>query len=288
MRPAAIFGVGLIGGSFALALRRAGFPAPILGVSSPATIERALSLGAIDRGATPDEAASEAGLILLAQPISVILDTLAFLNGRVHPDSLVTDVGSTKSEIVARAASSLTRCQFLGGHPLAGKESSGIQSASASLFDGRTWVLTPRSPAELDTPAASSFLDWLRRAGALPAILDPDDHDRILAFTSHLPQLASTALAASLSAALAHHDLASSRMFGPALLDATRLALSPFAIWRDILATNKPAIRSALECYIIELQQVMELIDAPSNSGLETEFASAAGFSSGIRGSQAS
>jgi prephenate dehydrogenase len=283
VRSVAIFGVGLIGGSFALALRRAGFTGPILGVSSPSTINHAVALGAIDRGCSLEEAASTADLILLAQPIRVILDTLPALDPLVRPDTLITDVGSTKSEIVARAAACLTRCQFLGGHPLAGKETRGVQAASAALFDNRTWVLTPRSASELDSPPAAAFLHWLRLTGAVPSALDPAEHDRILAFTSHLPQLVSTALAAALSSALPHHDLAASHLFGPALLDATRLALSPYGIWRDILETNKPAIRSALECYIIELQQVMELIDSPPESGLEREFSAAAEFSNGIR-----
>ena len=121
MRTVAIFGVGLIGGSFALALRRAGFQGKILGVSSAATLERAVSLGVIDAGAALAEAAGQADLLYLAQPISRFLEILPELNLWVRPDALITDAGSTKAAIVQKAAVSVTRCQFLGGHPLAGK-----------------------------------------------------------------------------------------------------------------------------------------------------------------------
>ena len=150
MRKVAIVGVGLIGGSFGLALRKAGFPGSIVGVSSPRSLEPALERGAIDRGATLEEAASTADLVFLSQPISGILETLRKLGPMVRRDTLVTDAGSTKQAIAEEARRSLTTGSFLGGHPMAGKESRGAGAADAELFRGRPWVLSE----DLDHPTA--------------------------------------------------------------------------------------------------------------------------------------
>jgi prephenate dehydrogenase len=251
METIAIFGVGLIGGSFALALRNAGFQGRILGVSSPDTIRRALDMRVIDQAVPAREAAQAADLIYLAQPILRIADSLTEFDAWVRPQTLITDAGSTKKIIVERAARVVTRCQFLGGHPLAGRERRGVEAAEAGLFQRRPYVLTPRSPSELETPAARELIHWIQRIGSFPVILNPDEHDRTVALTSHLPQLASTALAALLDVRLEPH----SRVFGPALVDSTRLALSAFDIWGDILATNSNAIREALGSYIAKLEE---------------------------------
>src|SRR5579884_2588409 len=140
MKTVGIIGVGLIGGSFALALKEAGLKGRIIGVSSPATIEAARTLGAIDDALPLDDAARSADLIYLAQPIAGILETLPHLNALVRPTTLVTDAGSTKTAILSRARETLTRCQFLGGHPLAGKEVRGVEHADADLFRDKTYV----------------------------------------------------------------------------------------------------------------------------------------------------
>lgn len=256
METVAIVGVGLIGGSFGLALRKAGFAGTILGVSSEATIRAALERGAIDRSATLDVAARKADLIYLAQPIGRILDALHHVDAVVRPEALITDAGSTKHAIVTEARKLVRRCQFLGGHPLAGKEKRGVAEAAPDLFAGRTYVLTPGSPQELETPAARAFIHWVEQIGAKPVILGAAEHDRLVAFTSHLPQLASTALAATVAENLtAPDDL---RIAGPGLVDATRLALSAYELWRDILATNAESIEQALTAYINELEQIRE------------------------------
>ena len=260
MKTVAIFGVGLIGGSFALALRRAGFAGRILGVSSPPTLKSALTRHVIDEGAPASEAAQAADLIYLSQPILRILEILPDLNQWVQPHALITDAGSTKSTIVARATSVVSRCQFLGGHPMAGREQRGVEAAEASLFEGRPYVLTPRSPTELDTPVAREFQDWIGKIGAFPVILGPEEHDRIVAYTSHLPQLASTGLAALLD----ERKEPQSRVFGPALVDSTRLALSSFDVWGDILATNRAPIQEALRAYIAKLEAFCQSLDSPA------------------------
>ena len=276
MNRVAIAGAGLIGGSFALALRAAGFTGRITGVSSPAAVREALERGAIDDAAPLEEACAEADLIYLAQPIGRILDTLHRLDALVRPGALITDAGSTKQAIVSAAQASIHRAQFIGGHPMAGKEKRGAAAADPDLFRGRPYVLTPSGPDELETPAAASFVDWLRKIGARVLILGADEHDRLVAASSHLPQLASTALAA----ALAEHAPDARLVAGPGLQDATRLALSSYEIWRDIVATNTGPIEDALTLYIQELEY---LRDNLRTRQLQEEFGRAAGFAQAVR-----
>lgn len=259
MQSVAIVGAGLIGGSFALALRRAGFTGSIVGVSSPRAIAAALEHGVIDRGATLAEACGEADLVYLAGPIHGILDVIPQLDSLVKPGALVTDAGSTKSRI-CEAGALLKNAQFLGGHPMAGKESRGVASADAALFQGRPYLLTPASLEELETPAAHEFIEWLRAIGAEPRILSPQLHDRVVAHSSHLPQLLSTTLAATLGA---HPDSCTiAAAAGPGLLDSTRLALSAWEIWHDIVDTNRTEIVSALAAYEERLRAVRSALEA--------------------------
>ncbi|MDQ2899436.1 MAG: prephenate dehydrogenase/arogenate dehydrogenase family protein [Acidobacteriota bacterium] len=255
MRAVAIVGVGLIGGSFGLALRASGFDGRIVGVSSNQTIRKAIDLGAIDEGLPIERAVPVVDLIYLAQPIGRVLDTIRHLDALLpQPGALVTDAGSTKNAIVSAARASLRSCQFLGGHPMAGKETRGVESADAQLFAGRPYALTPGNPEELETPAARILVEWIKKMGARPVVIGAEEHDRLVAFSSHVPQLASTALAA----ALAESAPEASQVAGPGLVDATRLALSSYDLWRDILATNTDAISEALQIYITKLEHIHE------------------------------
>jgi len=273
-----IAGVGLIGGSFALALRQAGFEGRILGVSSPQTIREALRLGVIDEGQPLERAVPQADLVYLAQPIGRILDTLHHLDPLVKPDALVTDAGSTKGQIVATAHRYLRRCAFLGGHPMAGKESRGVAAADAALFAGRTYVLTPTARAELETPPARELWRWIERIGARPVVIGPDEHDRVVSLTSHLPQLASTALAAVVADGIEFDEQLA--ISGPGLIDSTRLALSAYELWRDILATNADAIEQALGAYIARLEHLRENLRSRQ---LQEEFTAAATLAQRLR-----
>src|SRR5258708_10710182 len=194
MHTVAIIGVGLIGGSFGLALKKAGFTGTIVGVSSEATLKAALARGAIDEAAPLADAARGADLIYLSQPIGRILDTLHHLDTLVNSAALITDAGSTKSAIVSAAQKHIRRATFLGGHPLAGKEKRGVAEADPDLFRGRTYVLTPEDPATLDTAPAHEFHESIRRIGASPVVLSAEEHDLRVAFTSHLPHRTSLAL----------------------------------------------------------------------------------------------
>lgn len=260
MNTVAIFGVGLIGGSFALALRKAGFQGKIIGVSSPATVQKALALGVIDQALPLPEAAAAADLVYLSQPISQILATLDVL----ETDALVTDAGSTKAAICERAAAKIWRGRFIGGHPMAGKESRGVEQADADLFRGRPYVLTAREP-QLES--------WIERFGARLVLLEAAEHDRQVAFVSHLPQLLSTTLASVLAG--------KERVAGPAAADLTRLALSPYDIWRDIFATNAEPIDAALGAFIARLEEVRTQLRA---SEMEVLFSRAAASARALRG----
>jgi prephenate dehydrogenase len=271
MNTVAIAGVGLIGGSFGLALRKAGFTGRILGISSPATIQQAVARGAIDEGVTLDEALRATDLLYLAQPISVILETIEKIGPLLSRDILITDAGSTKRTIVERAAKYLRAGQFLGGHPVAGKETRGVGAADAELFRSRSYILTPQSASELHTPLAGEFVRWLKRIGAEVEIMSVESHDRALAFTSHLPQLLSTALASVISREFSQNDALPPA--GPGLQDMTRLAQSPFEIWRDILDTNTAEVRHALEVYIDKLSNFRDNL---TSSTLVRDFTSAA------------
>ena len=179
----------------------------------------------------------------------------------------MTDAGSTKVAIEDAARAHLRDCPFVGGHPMAGKAERGAEAADADLFRGRPWILTSYS----DRPAEVEFRAWIGKIGARILIKDAATHDRLVAWSSHLPQLASTALAAAL------HDgqpLAAG-VAGPGLADMTRLAMSSYDLWRDILGTNQAEIGVALDAYIRKLQTLRD--------HLEDEFPKGAEFAQTIR-----
>jgi prephenate dehydrogenase len=261
-RVVTIAGVGLIGGSFALALRKAGFDGRILGVSSPRTVAAAIERGVIEEALPLAEAAAQSDAIFLSQPIEQILETLGIVDRYVRPGTLITDAGSTKRAIVERAAGTVHRGRFAGGHPMAGKEARGVEAADADLFRGRPWVLTAHD-AEL--------AGWIEKIGARLVTLDAAEHDRLVAQVSHLPQLLSTALASSFAG-----EPAAMRIAGPAAIDLTRLALSPYDIWRDIFATNAAEIDAALASFIARLQQIRTDLGTQTAMAAEFEKASTA------------
>jgi prephenate dehydrogenase len=232
-----------------------------------------LEAGAIDSIAPLETAAPQADLIYLAQPISRILHTLRLLDPLVQPHALITDAGSTKQTIVSTAQTNIHRCQFLGGHPMAGKELRGATAAEANLFRNRPYILTP---GDLETEAAQGFRSWLDKIGARVVVLGADEHDRLVAFSSHLPQLASTALASTISEVSPD----SAQVAGPGLVDATRLALSSYELWRDIVSTNTEPIVEALTAYIQKLDHLRENLRTRQ---LQDEFTVAAEFARQLR-----
>ena len=262
-----VAGVGLIGGSFALALRQAGFQGKIIGVSSPPTIRSALDRGVIDEALPLAEAAAQSDIIYLAQPIEKILETLSVIDDVVRPGALITDAGSTKHTIVERAGQTIRRGRFVGGHPMAGKEARGVQAADANLFQSRPYVLTS-SDATLEY--------WIAKIGARLVKLDAAEHDRLVALVSHLPQLLSTALASLIA-----DSPEAARVAGPAAADLTRLALSPYDIWRDIFSTNAGEIDRVIADAIARLQTLRENLHSASD--MQATFTRAAQAASQLR-----
>jgi prephenate dehydrogenase len=262
-----IVGVGLIGGSFALALRKAGFHGKIIGVSSPKTVEAALERQVIDEALPLRDAAAQSDLIYLAQPIEQILRTLEEIDAWVRPETLITDAGSTKAAIVECAAKNIRRGRFVGGHPMAGKQSRGVAEADADLFQRRPYVLT--SPdAELE--------QYIRSIGSRVVFLPPEEHDRLVALTSHLPQLVSTALGSSIA-----RQPGAARVAGPAAIDMTRLAMSSYDVWRDIFLTNSGPIDDVLTAFIAKLEELRSMLRQPE---LGKEFERAAAGAHALRG----
>ena len=278
MNNVVIVGTGLIGASFGLAMRKAGYKGRITGVSSARAIADAVAVGAIDGGASLEDAVPEAHLVFLSQTIGRIMDTIRHLDPLLQPGTLVTDAGSTKCEIVDLARQCITRVQFLGGHPMAGKETRGAAAADGELFRNRTWILTPDDKEELRTSCALEFRMWLNKIGARVLTLDADEHDRVVSLTSHLAQLASTALAATVADKLGGPPRLEAT--GPGLEDMTRLALGSYEIWRDILATNSDHIDRALGVYIQELEHMRENLRTRQ---LQQEFERGREFAARIR-----
>jgi len=235
--------------------------------------------GVIDKGVTLEEALSVTDLVYLAQPIHGILQTLEKIESFDRVGILYTDAGSTKTSIIRNAQKFVKKGKFLGGHPMAGKESRGVENADADLFRGRTYVLTPEQAEDLDTPVTSVFLKWLERIGANVKLLSPEQHDRIVALTSHLPQLLSTALAATVDEQI-DSDRDALEVSGSGLRDMTRLALSSFDIWHDILVTNQAEIDHALVLYIDKLERIRQNL---TNLQLCEEFTVAADVARRLR-----
>ncbi len=255
-----IVGVGLIGGSLALALKSHGLAQRIVGCDRPEVLERARALGAIDAG-SPDPAQASRGseVVVLATPVGAILDYTDRVAPHLPANVLVTDVGSTKQEVVARAQSALgaeAGARFLPGHPMAGKERSGIEQADAGLFAGATWLFTPivaeGGLASNLTCGRESLegraVEWVaavEKIGAKAILMDAARHDRLCAWISHLPQMLSTALAGTLVEQVGD-DADVNAIGGRALREMTRIAASPYSMWRDIAMTNTDNIAEAL------------------------------------------
>jgi prephenate dehydrogenase len=266
----AIVGLGLIGGSWGLALKKQSFRGRRVGYDRNEIIAHAVAAGAVDEGAEDLAAAvRDADLVILATPVGAILDLLPRLRNLVQPRALITDVGSTKRLICQRAHEVLgDAVLFLGGHPLAGKESSGLENADAALLENTRYVLTPLGPEHLEDPRGKAFLALLQAIGARPYICDAASHDRAVAFLSHLPQLLSSGLA-SLIAGESAEEALPLELAASGFRDATRLADSPYSVWRDICLTNIENIQSALEA-LIEKLEAMKL--HLSERELEREF----------------
>jgi prephenate dehydrogenase len=267
-----ILGTGLIGGSFALALRKHTQGMRISGWDRPEIAQQARARGVVDESFSNDLASTlrNADLIYIALPIAATLDLLPEIARHAPLHSLVTDACSTKLRIT-QAASELfpgdSGPLFLAGHPMAGRELSGLAHADADLFRGTTYALIGASPAQ-DDPRVAAFLKILEKIGAQPLWLGAQQHDYAVGLVSHLPQLAAVALASFLYDRLDENGLPIT-LAGPGLRDSLRLAGSPYSTWRDIILTNKEVLSAALDLFARRLDDLRERL---ASRELESDF----------------
>jgi len=260
-----IVGLGLIGGSIALRARELWPTSLVIAVDNKDVLETAMRLHAIDVAADDLFVLAEADLIVLAAPVRQNIALLGQLDDHIKKPAIVTDTGSTKRDIVKAARHLPARFTFIGGHPLGGAAKGGLEHARSDLFAGRPWLLTPDAAPSDATPgdggvgsvpsteAVAQLTAFIRALGSEPRTLTAEEHDHLMAFLSHLPQITASALMQVVGDAVGREDLA---LAGRGLADTTRLAGSPPGIWRDIAATNADQIGAALDELIALLQDL--------------------------------
>jgi prephenate dehydrogenase len=242
-----IIGCGLIGGSIALALKRRKCGCKVTCIDLPDRLPAIQDAGVAERVATLEDLGTllpDSSIVILATPVQTILDTIDLIRPFLKENTIVTDVGSTKKLIMDNARTLLPPgVHFIGGHPMAGSERSGVEASDPLLFNDRVYVLCPYP----DTPpdALLVLMDLVEKLHARPVTIDPEEHDRIMAMISHLPHIISVALMNAALAGDAEHAMLE-KMAGRGFLDMTRLSASDYGIWRGILETNSEAIAKAL------------------------------------------
>ena len=270
-----VIGVGLIGGSFALALKRAGAARDIVGMGrSQQALERALALGIVDSITTsPAEAMAGASLVLIAAPVAQTQAILASLAPFLEADTVITDAGSTKSDVVAAARAALDDKigQFVPGHPIAGRESNGPDAAIADLYVGKKTVITALAenrPGDIELVAAA----W-QACGAVIHRLTPQEHDKVFAAVSHLPHLLAFALVDDI-ANKPHADLLF-QYAASGFRDFTRIAGSSSEMWRDISLANREALLGELDAYLAQLSSLRAKLADSDGAAIEAVYANA-------------
>ncbi|MDQ1833399.1 prephenate dehydrogenase [Massilia scottii] len=270
-----IFGVGLIGGSFARALRHAGVVSTLVGVGrSPQAMARALELGIVDQvAASVQDAMAGADLVLIAAPVAQTAPVLASLLPYLEAGTVVTDAGSTKSDVVAAARAVMKERvgQFVPGHPIAGRETNGPDAAIADLYHGKKTVLTPlpeNAAADIDRVAAA----W-SACGAIIHRLTPQEHDTVFASVSHLPHLLAYALVDDI--ARKPHAGLLFQYAASGFRDFTRIAGSSPEMWRDISLANQSALLGELDAYLAQLTAMRAMLANGDGAAIEAVYANA-------------
>lgn len=257
-----VVGVGLIGGSFALALKRAGLAERITGWGGKRSLEIALQNGIIDgkEDSFERETGCDADLIYLAAPVYGIIDFLMSRAASLKPGALVTDAGSTKVQICRAARNALSsEVEFVGGHPMAGSHRTGVEYARADLFDDAPYGLIYDDALENTSPALLRLRELVAAIGARPVLLTADEHDLAIARVSHTPQLVSTAIATAIAGSRSEGQAA--ELAGTGLADMIRLAESDWSVWEDICRTNAKNIATALAEVGREVEALREALE---------------------------
>jgi prephenate dehydrogenase len=262
-----VLGVGLVGGSLGMAIRNirstnadadtGRCPYKVVGFDSVGVLERAIARGAIDQGAqTPGDAVRDADIVVLAAPLAANLGLMRQIKDHVKPGAIITDVGSVKVAIEDEAKRSLPdHVVFIGGHPMAGSERQGVESADPFLFENATYVLCPPDPFTYHPSQIGPLISLLQLVGARILMLPSRKHDRIAATTSHVPQLVAVALA-GYAATENELDENVHRLAAGGFRDMTRIASSPFGLWKEILSANHGAVLEALAGFSAQLLRV--------------------------------
>ncbi len=263
----AVVGVGLIGGSFAAALRRSGRVGRVLGVGrNRKSMQEAIELGLVDAEASLEEAAAQADIILLAVPVGATHSVLETMLPALNANAVITDAGSTKADVVeaARLALGERIGQFVPGHPIAGAEKTGPSAASADLYEGRTVILTPLD--ENDAAIRRRVTQLWEACGARVVVMEPQTHDIVLASVSHVPHFLSSVYMWQVASA-ANSDVRM-ELAGSGFRDFTRIAAGSPEIWRDIFLANRDAILSELAEVRASLDQAEQALRAADGSQL--------------------
>ena len=266
IRQITIIGTGLIGGSLALALKHSGFGGKIIGCDKRGVLEAALERDVIHRAeADLGRAVIGSDLIVFATPVGNILSQFEAIAPTLPPTTLVTDTGSTKQQFVERARMIFgdeAGKRVLPGHPMAGKEFSGIEHADANLFHAAVWLITPVVPNQQYTPLQEEFTELLAAIGARIVVLDPERHDLLCAWISHLPQMISTALTSVLYEELGDDETVM-QIGGRALREMTRIGHSPYSMWRDIAITNSKNLEDVILRFEQQMMHIRENLKGP-------------------------
>ena len=272
MKKLVVFGVGLIGGSVALALKKAGNAPLIVGVGrTQESLKEALNLGVIDALETNiHKACSDADLILIAAPVAQTASILQSIKPHLNKQTIITDAGSTKNDVLACAKEILGEqfSQFVGGHPIAGAEKSGVTAAKEDLFLGKNVVLTPTT--ETNIHAVAGVAQFWQKCGANVSEMSAEDHDGVFAAVSHLPHLLAFALVDEIASRPNAEQLFNFAASG--FRDFTRIAGSHPEMWRDICLANKSALLSELTAYQDELDQLKQLLEHKDGAALQALF----------------
>lgn len=255
----AVLGLGLMGASLAMALRKRGYAGRLVAYARKAATRReALARGIVAAAYDdPDEAVKAASLVVLCAPIRACVELAADVRAALRPDAVVTDVGSTKGWICRQMAGILPKGVFVGSHPIAGSEKQGLQAASADLYEGALTVVA--SHPDVSDAAAARVADVWAAAGSRVCRMAPEDHDRLLARTSHLPHVAAAALAKAIGRDSAEQVGA---FCGTGFYDSTRVASGSIEMWNDVLATNAPAVAEELRAFKMEVERVYDDLQA--------------------------
>jgi prephenate dehydrogenase len=277
-KQVAIVGVGLIGGSLGMILRRQNMAATVVGIGRRIeNLKTAVEMGAIDRYVSdPREGIEEADFVLLATPVDTYETHLREWASSLKPAAIVSDVGSVKGELVMRTESLMPPAvRFVGAHPIAGKEKTGVAAGSETLFAGARCILTPT--AQTDSAALGKVRALWEAAGSIVLEMDPVLHDKILGAVSHLPHVAAFALMTALADVRDHGvpelDLAGHS--GGGLRDTTRIAASSPEMWRDIFLWNRDNLLQLIETYQRHLSELRRLIAAGDAAGIEKQLETA-------------